>query len=101
MGRRTEAIREGQRAADLKPADQDHFEGTEELCNLALIHARLGNNDEAISAIKKLLQTPGGVFFYEASMSLWELRLRWQWDTLRSDPRFQKLLTGQEPATVF
>ncbi len=101
MGRRAEAIREGQRAAELKPADQDHFEGTEELCNLALIHARLGDNDEAISAIEKLLQTPGGVFFYEASMSLWELRLRWQWDTLRSEPRFQKLLAGKEPATVF
>ncbi len=101
MGRRAEAIREGQRAAELRPADLDHFEGTEELCNLALIHARLGDNDEAISAIENLLQTPGGVFFYEASMSFWELRLRWQWDPLRSDPRFQKLLAGKEPATVF
>ena len=101
MGRRADALREGQRAVELKPIALDQFEGPEELCNLALIHARLGDNEEAISAIEKLLQTPGGVFFYEASMSLWELRLRWQWDPLRSDPRFQKLLAAAEPVTIY
>ncbi|MDQ3116558.1 MAG: protein kinase [Verrucomicrobiota bacterium] len=101
MGRREDAIREGKRAVELKPIAEDHFEGPEELCNLALIHARLGENDKAIAAIEELLRTPGGVFFYEASMSLWELRLRWQWDPLRSDPRFQKILSDPEPTTIF
>ncbi len=101
MGRREDAIREGRRAVELKPIERDHFEGPEELCNLALIHAWLGDKDEAIAAVEWLLKEPGGVFFYEASMSLWELRLRWQWDPLRSDPRFQKLLAAPEPVTAY
>ena len=101
MGRKADAIREGERAVELKPVSRDAFDGPEQLGNLALIHARVGDNDEAISMIKKLLQMPGGVFFYEGSMSLWELRLRWQWDPLRSDPRFQKILAGPEPPTVY
>ncbi len=101
MGRKADAIREGERAVELKPVSRDAFDGPEQLGNLALIHARVGDNDEAISMIEKLLQMPGGVFFYEGSMSLWELRLRWQWDPLRSDPRFQKILAGPEPPTVY
>ena len=101
MGRREDALREGQRAVELKPISQDQFDGPQELSNLALIHAWLGDKDEAISSVESLLQTPGGVFFYEASMSFWELHLRWQWDPLRSDPRFQKLLAGPEPVTAY
>ncbi|MGH8094664.1 MAG: protein kinase domain-containing protein [Chthoniobacterales bacterium] len=101
MGRKADAIREGERAVRLKPIAVDAVDGPEETCNLALIHARLGDNDQAISMIESLLRAPGGVFFYEASMSLWELRLRWQWDPLRSDPRFQKILAASEPPTVF
>ena len=101
MGRKADAIREGERAVELKPVSRDAFDGPEQLGNLALIYARVGDNDKAISMIEKLLQMPGGVFFYEGSMSLWELRLRWQWDPLRSDPRFQKILAGPEPPTVF
>ena len=101
MGRKADAIREGERAVELTPVSQDAFDGPEQLGNLALIHARVGNDDQAISMIESLLQMPGGVFFYEASMSQWELRLRWQWDPLRSDSRFQKILAGPEPPTVF
>ena len=101
MGRKADAIREGKRAMELKPVSRDAFDGPEQLANLALIYARVGDNDKAISMIEKLLRMPGGVFFYEGSMSLWELRLRWQWDPLRSDPRFQKILAGPEPPTVF
>jgi tetratricopeptide (TPR) repeat protein len=101
MGRKPEAIREGTRAVELKPVAVDAYDGPEQLCNLALIYAWVGEHEEAISMIEKLLRTPGGVFFYEASMSLSELRLRWQWDPLRQDPRFQKLLTGPEPRTEF
>jgi hypothetical protein len=66
-----------------------------------LIYARVGEPDQAISMIEKLLRTPGAVFFSETSISLWELRLRWEWDPLRSDPRFQKILAGAEPKTVY
>ena len=101
LGRKADAIREGKRAVELEPVAEDAFDGPEELSNLALIYARVGDSGQAISMIESLLRMPGGVFFYEASMSLWELRLRWQWDPLRKDPRFQKILAGPEPPTVF
>jgi tetratricopeptide (TPR) repeat protein len=101
MGRKAEAIREGERAVQLQPVSEDAFDGPENLSNLALIQARVGDTDKAISMIESLLRMPGGVFFYEASMSLSELRLRWQWDPLRQHPRFQKLLAGPEPRTEF
>jgi hypothetical protein len=71
------------------------------LSNLALIYARLGENDEAIEMIQSLLQTPAAVFFGEASMSYSELRLRWQWDPLRNDPRFKAILAALEPVTDY
>jgi serine/threonine protein kinase/tetratricopeptide (TPR) repeat protein len=101
MGRKEDAIREGKRAVELKPVAKDAFDGPEQLANLALIYAQVGAPDQAISLINDVLRMPGGVFFCEASMSWWELRLRWQWDPLRSDPRFQKILAAPEPQTVF
>ena len=101
MGRKADAILEGKRAVELKPVAVDAYDGTEQLCNLALIYAWVGEHDQAISMIESLLARPAGVFFYEASMSWWELRLRWQWDPLRKDPRFKKLLDAPEPLTIF
>ena len=51
--------------------------------------------------ITSLLKRPGCVSFYKASMSLAELRLRWQWDPLRNDPRFQQILASPEPVTIY
>jgi hypothetical protein len=50
---------------------------------------------------ERLLSTPGPVQWpdYPMSMTLADLRLRWEWDSLRSNPRFQKILSGPEPET--
>jgi serine/threonine protein kinase/Flp pilus assembly protein TadD len=101
MDRKDDAVREGKRATELKTVAVDADAGVEQLCNLALIYTRVGETDQAISLINKLLRMPGGVFFAESSMSLWELRLSWQWDPLRSDPRFTKILSAPEPQTIF
>jgi serine/threonine protein kinase/Flp pilus assembly protein TadD len=101
LGRKTDAIREGKRAVELKPVSMDAYDGPEEIANLALIYAWVGEHNEAISMIDKLLRSPGGVFFYEASMSWWELRLRWEWDPLRGNPRFQKIVDAPEPVTIY
>ena len=48
------------------------------------------------------MTTPGPVSqVFEGSITLSELRLRWQWDPLRTDSRFQKILAGPEPKTVY
>jgi TolB-like protein/Tfp pilus assembly protein PilF len=102
MGRKADAIREGKRAIQLTPVAKDAIDGHQWLCNLALIYARVGEANEAISLIESLLQQPGCVSpLNEASMSLSELRLRWQWDPLRNHPHFQKILAAHEPPTVY
>jgi tetratricopeptide (TPR) repeat protein len=102
MGRKADAIREGKRAVELTPVSDDAIDGHQWLCNLALIHARVGDADEAISMIAALLREPGCVLpLDEESLSLWDLRMRWQWDPLRNDPRFQKILAEPEPSTIF
>ena len=85
----------------LKPTSSDHIEGPRYQANLALIYARLGEYDQAIGLVRSLLHTPGSVFFGEASITLSELRLRWQWDPLRNDPRFKAILADPEPATTY
>jgi serine/threonine-protein kinase len=102
QGRKEDALREGRLAVQLEPESKNAFHGAVAAANLALIYARTGDADQAIRLIERLLATPGPVQFPEFSenMTLADLRLRWEWDPLRSDPRFQKILAGPEPTTV-
>ena len=99
MGRKDEAVREGLRGAELCPESKDAYAGTRISTALAVIYARTGETDKAIAEVKRLLTVPGALG-YECSITLNDLKLRWQWDPLRSDPRFQAIVNGPEPATV-
>ena len=102
LGRKEDALREGRRAAEMLPITKDGYDGTFISAVLALIYARTGETDQSIELLERLLTTPGPVMpFYEASITLSELRTRWQWAALRAHPRMQKLLAGPEPATVY
>jgi len=92
MGRRDEAIREGRHAIELKPISKDAVDGAIMLCYLPLIYARVGEMDQAIPLIEQLLKTPGAVDSVDYSITLNDLKYRWEWEPLRKDPRFQKLL---------
>ena len=98
MGRRDDAIREGLLAVELKPLSKDATDGAIMLCYLALIYARVGENDQAIPLIKRLLKTPGAVDSVDYSITLNDLKYRWEWDKLRNDPRFKKLLEQNSPS---
>ena len=93
-GRKDEAIREGKRAVELKPESKDAFDGAIMNCYLALIYARVGEKELAIPLIERLLKTPGAVDSVDYSITVNDLKHRWEWDPIRNDPRFQKLLTG-------
>jgi len=67
----------------------------------ALICAQVGETSEAISRIERLLTTPFAVDYADESITLSDLRQRWEWDPLRKDPRFQKILAGPEPKTQY
>src|SRR6266567_1882640 len=96
MGRRDDAIREGQRAVELKPESKDAVDGSLMNGYLALIYARVGKNDLAIPLIERLLRTPGAVDSADYSITINDLKYRWEWDPLRKDPRFQKLISERK-----
>jgi TolB-like protein/Tfp pilus assembly protein PilF len=95
MGRKEDAIREGRRAIELKPESKDAVDGTLMSAYLALIYARVGENDLAIPMIDRLLKTPGAVDSADYSITINDLKYRWEWDPIRSDPRFQALIAGK------
>ena len=101
LGRKEDALREGKRAMELKPINHDVVEGPVAEGFYALICARVGMTDEAINRIERLLTTPFAVDAADNSITLSDLRTRWEWDPLRSDPRFQKILASPEPKTVY
>jgi tetratricopeptide (TPR) repeat protein len=101
--KKEDALREGRRALELEPESQNAFHGALYSANLAMVSALVGEQDEAITLIERLLTTPGAVQGLDQpqNITLADLRLRWEWDSLRSNPRFQKILAGPEPKTVY
>lgn len=104
LGRKEEAIREARRAVELEPESKNAYHGPVMAAALALVYAQTGEADQAIALIEHLLSVPGAMHMDAdgwGSISRAELRLRWEWDPLRSDPRFQKILAGPEPKIVY
>ncbi len=96
LGHKDEALREARRAVELCPATKDAVSAPLYATNLAFAEAWCGDKNEAITLLERLLTTPGA-----EGVTLARLRLSWEWDPLRHDPRFQKILKGPEPATVY
>jgi TolB-like protein len=92
FGEKERAISEGKRAVELRPETQDALDGTIFKAVLALIYARTGENAHAIELIRYLLSIPGAVDSANYSITLNDLKHRWEWDPLRKDPEFQKLI---------
>ena len=99
-GRKEDAIREGLRW--LEEENYSILEKNNAAANLALIYARTGEADEAIKLVEKLLTGPGELsHLFIFTMTQADLKWRWVWDPLRNDPRFQKILAGPEPKTIY
>jgi tetratricopeptide (TPR) repeat protein len=97
MGRKNDAIAEGRRAVELKPESKDALDGSLMNGYLALIYARVGENDLAIPLIERLLKTSGPVDSANYSITVNDLKYRWEWDPLRNDPRFKQLIAEARP----
>jgi tetratricopeptide (TPR) repeat protein len=91
-GRKDDAIREGRRAVELKPESKDAVDGAIMNCYLALIYARVGEKELAIPLIERLLKTPGAVDSVDYSITVNDLKHRWEWDPIRNDPSFRNWL---------
>jgi tetratricopeptide (TPR) repeat protein len=101
IGRKKDAIREGRRAVELEPESKNAFHGAQWAARLALVYALTGEQNQAITLIECLLSTPGAgegtTGDASSNITLADLRRRWEWDSLCSNPRFQKILVGPEP----
>jgi tetratricopeptide (TPR) repeat protein len=89
LGRKEEAIREAQRAVELVPIESDPLYGGEMIGRLAQVYAWTGEPELAIEKLEMLAKGRG--------ISYGELRFNPCWDSLRNQPRFQKILAGLEP----
>ncbi len=96
LGFKEKSVKESRRAVELCPESRDATEGPGYTSNLALVYALCGEPDQAITLIARLLSTPAA-----DGITLAELRLRWEWDPLRTNPRFKKILEGPEPKTIY
>jgi tetratricopeptide (TPR) repeat protein len=87
LGRKPEAIAEGERAVALMPVSMDALTGPDMLAAQAQLYVRVGQPDQAIALIGRVLSIPNG-----APLSSAMLRLDPAWESLRDDPRFKALL---------
>ncbi len=87
LGRKEEALREGRRVLELVPADNRAIDGVDVLYCYALICTWTGERDLALTQIEKLAKTPSGPAYGE-------FRLDRSWDSLRDDPRFEKIVSS-------
>ncbi len=90
LGRKEEAIREAKHATELLPISKDAWEGPRIVTNLAVVYAWTNELDLAFQQLAISVHTPGGI-------SYGELKLDPAWDSLRKDPRFEKLLAELAP----
>jgi TolB-like protein/Tfp pilus assembly protein PilF len=90
LGRKDEAIREGRRAMEILPITKDSIDGAELVKYMGVIYAWCGEKDLAIEQIAATLKIPN-------TLSYGNLKLHPFWDSLRGDPRFEKILTGLAP----
>jgi serine/threonine protein kinase/Flp pilus assembly protein TadD len=91
LGRKEEAIQEGNRAIELYPISKDAALGPRYVLNLAKIYAVVGEQEKAIDHLEYLLSIPSSEFLWQI-VSIPYLRLDPQWDALRNHPRFQRLI---------
>ncbi|MHA6204892.1 winged helix-turn-helix domain-containing protein [Dyella soli] len=87
LGRKAEAVAEGERAVALMPVTRDVLTGADMLVCQALLYVRVGQPEQAVALIERVLAMPTGGILSGAL-----LRLDPVWDPLREDPRFKALL---------
>jgi TolB-like protein/Tfp pilus assembly protein PilF/tRNA A-37 threonylcarbamoyl transferase component Bud32 len=93
LGAKEKAIHEGRRACDMLPLAKDAFVGVVLISNLARIYAITGEKDLALETLELVSRLPNG-------LSYGELRLDPEWDSLRGDPRFEKLVEESKKAVA-
>jgi tetratricopeptide (TPR) repeat protein len=90
LSRKEEAIREGLHGCELLPISKDAVDGADLSINLAQIYAWSGEKERATEQIALVERTPN-------LLSYGLLKLHPYWDSLRGDPRFEKIVASLAP----
>ncbi|MGD1049026.1 MAG: tetratricopeptide repeat protein [Candidatus Krumholzibacteriaceae bacterium] len=88
LGRRKEAISEGEEAVRMIPISKDPVLGEQLIRYLAEIYMMCGEHEASINQLETLLSVPG---YTSAAI----LRIDPIWDPIRSNPRFKRLVEGK------
>ena len=96
LGDKANALDFAQRAVAANPIEKDAVRGPLPVEILARVSARFGESDRAIAALEKLLSLPyDGAMGISAPLTPALLRLDPMFDSLRNNPRFQKLVDSE------
>ena len=90
LGRKEEALREGQHAVELLPIEKDSIDGMHMIENFAIVAAWVGEKDLACEQLSTATRLPG-------YLSYGQLKLLPYWDPLRGDPCFEKIIASLAP----
>jgi len=90
LGEKDKAIQEGRSACDLLPVAKDAVYGALLITNLARVYALTGEKDLALEQLDAVNNVPWGPTYGQ-------LRLDSEWDSLRGDPRFEKIVASLAP----
>jgi len=85
LGRKENALKHGRKAVELLPSSEDAYDGPLLATNLAVVYAQVGEHDLAVQQLAELVALPNGP-------TPGTLRVEPEWDLLRGDPRFEKLI---------
>ncbi|PYI56093.1 MAG: hypothetical protein DMC62_02500, partial [Verrucomicrobia bacterium] len=86
LGLKENALHEARRAIELCPLSRDAVDAPGYQTMLALVYAWTGEHDAALTQLEKIVRMPRGPDYGELRFNPW-------WDEIRTDPRFDTLLS--------
>jgi TolB-like protein/tRNA A-37 threonylcarbamoyl transferase component Bud32/Tfp pilus assembly protein PilF len=93
LGRKEEALREGQRAVELLPVEKDAIDGKSLIKYLAIIAAWIDEKDLACEQLALVTGPTGAVGYGGLKLFPW-------WDPLRGEPCFEKIVASLAPKEI-
>ena len=90
LGRKAEAIRDGERALAMRPVAKDAVDGVHIMERLAGVYAQVGQPQRALDLLEAATAMPNGPNYGS-------LKLEETWDPLRNEPRFTRIVESLAP----